>query len=268
MADKQIVVATTNVHKIAEISAIVGAFGYTAISRADAGVPDDFDVEEDGKTFEDNSLLKARAVFDLLGGRVAVAADDSGLCVDALGGAPGVYSARYARAEQDFAAADADLEQMHRSRQDRANNAKLLRLLSTAEYGDFVPAERRTARFVSVVTLILPVGSDSPSEYRGEDKDDTNECRGEGRDRESVVLVCRGDVEGHIVFSEFGPEGFGYDPLFAPLYSELQSAGLEKYGGLTFGLIPAEDKNKISHRFRALEKLRAALSECELPQVR
>jgi XTP/dITP diphosphohydrolase len=240
MHEKQIVVATTNVHKIAEISAIVGAFGYEAISRADAGVPDDFDVEEDGETFEDNSLLKARAVFDLLGGRFAVAADDSGLCVDALGGAPGVYSARYARAEQDFAAADADIEQMHRSRQDRANNAKLLRLLSTAEYGDSVPVERRTARFVSVVTLILPTGD---------------------------ILVCRGEVEGHIVFYEFGPEGFGYDPLFAPLYSELQSGGLEKYGGLTFGLIPAKDKNKISHRFRALEKLSAALSERELPTM-
>jgi XTP/dITP diphosphohydrolase len=247
-ADKRIVVATTNAHKIAEISAIVSAFGYEAISRADAGVPDDFDVEEDGKTFEENSLLKARAVFDLLGGLVAVAADDSGLCVDALGGAPGVYSARYARAAQDFAAADADIEQMHRGRQDRANNAKLLRLLSTAEYGGDVPAERRTARFVSVVTLILPGGKDGHA--------------GEG-DPAPKVLVCRGEVEGHIVYNEFGPEGFGYDPLFAPLYSELQSGGLEKYGGLTFGLIPAEDKNKISHRFRALEKLRAALVEMD-----
>jgi XTP/dITP diphosphohydrolase len=220
---KQIVVATTNAHKIAEISVIAGAFGYEAISREVAGVPPDFDVEEDGETFEDNSLLKARAVFDLLGGRMAALADDSGLCVDALCGAPGVYSARFA--------SDAGQDD-----QDFANNKKLLRLLSLGENGG-VPPEKRTARFVSVVSLIIP-----------------------GLTRDPKVIICRGEVEGHIAFHETGSGGFGYDPLFIPAIEELQTAGLEKYEGRSFGDFPPGDKNKISHRFRALEKLRDALN--------
>jgi len=224
-----LVAATTNEHKIAEISAIAGSFGYSVISRAEAGAPD-IEIEENGVTFEENSFLKAQVIFDMLDGRYATVADDSGLETDALGGAPGVYSARFAGQEApgayaasadgdsaDFAAADLDTEQLHRNRQDRANNAKLLRLL------EGVPAERRSARFVSVITCLRP-----------------------GK----APIICRGEVEGRVDFAETGQGGFGYDPLFIPLGYEY-----------SFGLFAPADKNAISHRGRALamlaEKLKA-----------
>ena len=219
---KTLVAATTNTHKIAEVSAIAGMFGYKVISRPAAGVPD-FEIEETGATFEENSLLKARAVFDALGGEAAVVADDSGIEVDALGGAPGVYSARFATSsggdEADFAAAGRDEEQTHRSLQDRANNAKLLRLL------DGVPEEKRTARFVSVITCLRP-----------------------GKE----PVVCRGEVEGRVGFAQTGREGFGYDPLFIPL-------GYER----SFGLFTPGDKNAVSHRGRALALLAEKLKDDE-----
>ena len=237
MADKQIVVATTNEHKVIEISTIVGMFGYDVISRTAAGVPDDFDVEEDGETFEENSFLKAKAVFDLLGGQTAALADDSGLCVDALDGEPGVYSARFADEDRDFDLInETQKKQISRGRQDLANNAKLLRLL---DEGGFSSPQDRTARFVSVITLILP--GDEPE-----------------------VIVCRGEVEGHVDFQETGDAGFGYDPMFIPTASELKSGGLEKYEGKSFGVFLPDDKNLISHRFRALEKLRKNISNLNL----
>ena len=230
---KVLVVASANAHKVAEISAIAGSFGYETVSRAQAGVPD-FEVEESGATFEENSLIKARVIFDALGGAAAVAADDSGIEVDALGGAPGVYSARfagqeapgpYAAAEDgdmaDFETADswAGTEQGGRGRQDRANNAKLLRLL------EGVPAPLRTARFVSVITCLRP-----------------------GRE----PLVCRGEVEGSVGFAPGGAGGFGYDPLFIP-------AGYDR----SFGLFAPDEKNAISHRGRALAALAEKLREGE-----
>ena len=204
MAEKKIlVVATTNEHKIREISTIAGTFGYSVISRAEAGVPD-FEIEETGETFEENSLLKAQGIFDFLEGKYAVVADDSGLVVDALDGAPGVYSARFA---DDIGP---------RCSQDQANNKKLLGLMED------IPYEKRTGRFVSVITCVLP---DKP------------------------VLVCRGEVEGFVDFKESGPEGFGYDPLFIPLGYDY-----------SFGLFAPEDKNAISHRGRALTKLAEKLA--------
>jgi XTP/dITP diphosphohydrolase len=197
---KTLVAATTNEHKIREIGSIAGSFGYAVISRADAGVPD-HEIEETGRTFEENSLLKAKVIFDMLGGRFAVVADDSGIEVDALEGAPGVYSARFAD----------DHKGEGRTNQDKANNAKLLRLIED------VPMEKRTARFVSVITCVMP---DKPP------------------------IICRGEVEGHVDFKETGGAGFGYDPLFIPL-------GFDR----SFGLFSAEDKNAISHRGRALAKL-------------
>ena len=182
---KTVVAATANEHKLAEIAATLEPFGYEVISRAAAGVPD-FEIEEDGDTFEENSYLKARVIFDWLGGKAWALADDSGIEVDTLGGTPGVYSARFASQDEDtadFEAADLDTEQKHRSRQDRANNAKLLRLL------EGVPEELRTARFVSVITCVRP---------------------------DSEPLVSRGVVEGRVDFKETGKAGFGYDPLFIP----------------------------------------------------
>jgi len=242
---KTIVAATTNAHKLAEIAAILAPLGYEVISRAAAGVPE-FEIEETGATFEENSLLKARVIFDRLGGQSITLADDSGIEADALGGAPGVFSARFAampgdtnhgdtnhgdanhgdgavdrRSDHgdaaDFSAADLNTEQGHRSRQDRANNAKLLRLL------EGVPAGERTGRFVSVITCLRP----------GEEP-----------------LVCRGVVEGQIDFKETGKAGFGYDPMFIP----------EGYDH-SFGLFAPEDKNAISHRGKALEALAEKLAK-------
>jgi len=220
---KTVVAATTNEHKLAEIAATLEPFGYKVVSREAAGVPE-FEIEETGTTFEENSLLKAQAIFDWLEGREATLADDSGIEADALGGAPGVYSARFAVKPgdanhgdaADFAAADLDTAQAHRSRQDRANNAKLLRLL------EGTPKEKRTARFVSVITCLRP-GMDP--------------------------LVCRGEIEGLVDFTETGKAGFGYDPLFIPIGYDY-----------SFGLFKPEDKNAISHRGLALARLAEMLA--------
>jgi XTP/dITP diphosphohydrolase len=130
-----VVAATQNAHKIRELTEITKDFGMRVLSRAEAGIPD-FEIEEDGATFEENSLKKARAIMEYSG--MAAIADDSGLVTDALGGAPGVHSARFA----GVAGASADA----------ANNRKLLALLSD------VPDAERTGRFVSVVTLVFPDG--------------------------------------------------------------------------------------------------------------
>jgi len=219
MADlTTVVAATANEHKLAEISAILSPLGYEVISRAAAGVPD-FEIEETGETFEENSLLKARVIYDWLEGRAWALADDSGIEADALDGAPGVYSARFAQAGdlEDFAAAELNAEQSHRSLQDRANNKKLLRLL------EGIPEGQRSARFVSVITCLRP-----------------------GKD----PIVCRGEVEGKVDFSETGIAGFGYDPLFIPTgYA------------YSFGLFKPEDKNALSHRGIALKKLAKEFAE-------
>ena len=195
-----IVAATQNKHKIEEISAITKPLGMEIISRKDAGVPD-FEVEEDGETFEENSEKKARAIMEACG-QVTIA-DDSGLMVDALGGAPGVYSARYAGEEGN----------------DAKNNVKLLAVMSD------VPMKERTAKFVSVITMVYPDGS---------------------------KLVARGECRGHIIFEERGTNGFGYDPLFVP-------EGFSK----TFAELTAEEKNKISQRASALRELERLLKERE-----
>ncbi len=192
------VAATQNRHKIAEIEAITKEFDINIVSRQEAGVPD-IEIVEDGTTFEENSYKKAYEIMKLSG--MPAIADDSGLAVDALDGAPGVYSARFAGTDGD----------------DRANNRRLLELMRD------VPSENRTARFVSVITLVFPDGK---------------------------TIVCRGECEGHIMFSESGNNGFGYDPLFRP----------EGYEA-SFGQLPAEEKNRISHRAKALVLLREKLKE-------
>ena len=128
-----IVAASKNKHKIEEIEAITKKFGMQVISRDDAGVPP-IEVIEDGETFEENSLKKAKEILALCG-RITIA-DDSGLMVDYLGGAPGVYSARFAGEEGN----------------DEKNNEKLLHLL------EGLPAQERAAKFVSVITMAFPDG--------------------------------------------------------------------------------------------------------------
>jgi len=128
-----IVAATMNKNKIREIEAITGAFDFCVITRGEAGIPD-IDIVEDGETFEENSLIKAREIMKLCG-KTAIA-DDSGVVVDALGGGPGVYSARYAGDECD----------------DKKNRDKLLDALKD------VPFEKRAAKFVSVISMVSPDG--------------------------------------------------------------------------------------------------------------
>lgn len=191
-----IVAATQNKHKIEEIEAITKPFGMEIISRSEASVPE-FEIDEDGDTFEYNSEKKAREIMKVCG-KITIA-DDSGLMVDALNGEPGVYSARFAGEPCD----------------DKKNNQKLLSLLAA------VPPEKRTARFVSVITLVYPTGE---------------------------KIVARGECDGHILYEEVGSHGFGYDPLFVP-------DGFTQ----TFAQLPAVTKNQISHRGKALEQLRQIL---------
>lgn len=130
-----IIAATLNRHKISEIENITKSFGMKVISRSEAGIPD-FEIEETGFTFEENSEIKARAILEYSG--KPTIADDSGIEVDALKGAPGVYSARFAGVEGPEV--------------DQENNKKLLSLLAD------IPQKERGARFVSVVTMLFPDG--------------------------------------------------------------------------------------------------------------
>jgi XTP/dITP diphosphohydrolase len=227
----RVVAATGNAHKITELRSLFGAFGMEVVSKRDAGVTAP-DPEETGATFEENALAKAQAVFAQCG--EATVADDSGLEVDALGGVPGIYSARFfemwaremlsgllgvGHDDEEVNDAMPKLFKRHGG-VSAANNRLLLRLLQG------VPPESRTARFICAIAFIE-----------------------DGRE----PLVVRGVCEGCIAMGPSGTEGFGYDPLFIP----------DEYAaeGLTFAQLPAADKNRISHRGRALallaEKVRA-----------
>ena len=206
-----IVCASNNQHKIVEIEAITAKFGMKVISRNDAGVPP-FEIEEDGDTFEANSYKKAAEILAVCG--KPTLADDSGLMVDYLDGAPGVYSARFAGAPTDSG----------QDRVDGENNKKLLRLM------EGVPAEKRTAKFVSVITMIFPADDD--------------------KFKPGKVLVARGECPGQVLTEEHGNGGFGYDPLFLP-------NGCDR----TFAEITAEEKNAVSHRANALKELERLLIE-------
>ena len=198
ISENVIVMASHNQHKIKEIEAITKKFGMLVISRDEAGVPP-VEIIEDGETFEENSFKKANEIMKLCG-RITLA-DDSGLEVDYLDGAPGVYSARFSGEDGN----------------DAKNNEKLLKLL------DGAAPEARTARFVSVITMVYPDGT---------------------------VLTARGECPGRILEAPAGENGFGYDPLFVPDGCDV-----------TFAQLGAEEKNRISHRAKALEKLEDLLQE-------
>ena len=171
---KTVVIASNNAHKAREIAAVLSFPGWEFKTLRELGI--ESDPAEDAETFEGNARIKALAAREASGG-LAVLADDSGLEVDALGGAPGVHSARYAAegAGEDVAGAkDSD---------DAANNERLLRELAE------VPDEERTARFVCTLVFI---------------------------DEDGTELVARGTIEGRIGHVEVGANGFGYDPLFLP----------------------------------------------------
>lgn len=195
MEKQKLVVATGNAHKLREIAEIFTE--YEVVSQKQMGF--DEDVEETGTTFAENALIKARAAAKALG--CIALADDSGLCVDALGGAPGIYSARYSGEHGD----------------DKKNRDLLLKNMQGI-------ADRK-AHFTSAVALVYPDGKE---------------------------LVAEGKTYGTILQEEIGDGGFGYDCIF-------ESEDLNK----SFGLATAEEKNTVSHRFRALQALLVQWRETE-----
>ena len=228
-------IATRNAHKVGEIRAILGEqFSYLTLNDF-PGAPK---VVEDAPTFAGNATKKAVELAKWLGQtrnskpetrNIFVLADDSGLEVDALNGAPGVYSAR-------FAAMDSGADG---NSQDADNNAKLLRLLKD------VPREKRTARFRCVIALTpveletqnaKPETSSSPVCYADE--------------LELVTEIFDGACEGRIEFAPRGKGGFGYDPLFIP-------NGFEQ----SFAELGEDIKNRLSHRSNALAKLKQRLKD-------
>ncbi|MGA9777453.1 MAG: non-canonical purine NTP pyrophosphatase [Verrucomicrobiia bacterium] len=233
MSDISLLLATRNAHKTGEIRAILGdQFRFLTLNDF-PGAPK---VIEDAPTFAGNATKKAVGLAKWISFKHRtsniehrtlrfVLADDSGLEVDALNGAPGVHSAR-------FAALDRSADSLSANTPDADNNAKLLRLLKD------IPSEKRTARFHCVIAL-TPVLSEkveaaSPVCYADE--------------FEMQTKLFDGVCEGRILFTPRGQNGFGYDPLFVPV-------GFEE----TFAELGDEVKNKISHRSRALQKLQNSL---------
>jgi XTP/dITP diphosphohydrolase len=192
---QHLIVATRNAHKTREIQRILGADFAVSDLSAD---PETAETVETGKTFEENAVLKATAASRQLPGLVV--ADDSGLEVKALEGAPGIYSARYAG----------------QNATDKQNIDKLLAELARIERA------KRSARFCCVIALA---------------------CEGK------LLGTFEGVVEGVVVDPPRGRSGFGYDPVFVPRGS-----------GKTFGQLSPTEKDRVSHRARALEKLRVRLS--------
>jgi len=218
-----LLIATRNAHKVGEIQAILGARFRCLTLKEFLDAPP---VVEDAETFAGNATKKAAELAAWLAANNSkfksqnskpdfVLADDSGLEVDALNGAPGVHSARFAALDKTENSHDAD------------NNAKLLRLLKN------IPAEKRTARFRCVIACVLVP--------HGEIKSVSPVCYAE----ESAVQIFDGACEGKIIFESRGHNGFGYDPLFVP-------DGFEQ----TFAELGDEVKNRLSHRAKALQKLK------------
>lgn len=189
----KLLVATSNEGKLGEIREIIGSLGFDLLSLKDAALPPP---DETGVTFQDNAALKATECAAQSG--LWTLADDSGLCIDALGGAPGVRSARYADT-------------------DEARRAKVLLGLRG------VPEFRRGAHFFCAMALAAPGGRQI---YRAE-----------------------GRVDGRIGQEARGTNGFGYDPIFLP----------NEAGNRTLAELDSASKNALSHRGRALARLRPLL---------
>ena len=192
---KKIIFATGNAGKMKEIREILKDLDAEVLSMKEAGV--EAEIVEDGKTFEENAVIKAKTVCKLTG-EIALA-DDSGLEIDYLNKEPGIYSARYMGEDTSY----------------RIKNANLIERL------EGVPDEKRTARFVCAIAAAFPDGT---------------------------VKTVRGTMEGRIGYEETGENGFGYDPIFY----------LPEYG-CSSAEISMEEKNKISHRGKALRAIKEEL---------
>lgn len=190
------ILATNNMKKLEEMQRILSPLGIEVKTAAMLGIelPE---VEEDGDTFEANAEIKAASACKITG--LPAIADDSGLCVDYLDGAPGIFSARFAGEHGN----------------DEKNNDLLIQKL------EGVKQEDRTAHYVCAICCIFPDGR---------------------------KIVVRGECEGLIGFERDGNAGFGYDPLFI-------------VDGKSFGRYTGEDKDKISHRGKALRALVAELEK-------
>ena len=213
---KKILIATTNPGKLSEISEMLD-FNIDWVSLSD--FPDAKEIVEDGKTFAENARKKALGYAKQTG--LWTLADDSGLVVDAIGGDPGVTSARFS-GEQSR---DRNGAEGNRTLLDHRNMAKLLDLLKD------VPKEKRTARFVCCLCLACP----EPVE---------------GASPEKVLIETTGKLEGVIAEKEAGSNGFGYDPVFFV-------PSLNK----TVAQLASTEKNKISHRGNAVKKLKPLLEK-------
>ena len=185
----KIIVATGNENKMKEIRQIIKRDDIQFVSLKDEGLSD-VEIVEDGDTFEENAIIKAKTIADITG--TIVIADDSGLEVDYLDKAPGVYSARYLGVDTPY----------------HIKNQHIIGLL------DGVKDEKRTARFVCAIACAFPDGR---------------------------TITTRGTIEGRIGYEEKGTNGFGYDPIFY----------VPEFGCTTSELSP-EEKNKVSHRGKAL----------------
>ena len=195
---KKIIVATGNEGKMKEISQILGGENVEIVSLKDENLQD-VEIVEDGKTFEENALIKASTIAKITG--TMVLADDSGLEVDYMDKAPGVYSARYMGEDTPYT----------------IKNNHIIDELKDAK------GEERSARFVCVIACVFPDGKS---------------------------ITTRGTIEGQIGYEEKGSNGFGYDPIFY----------LPERGCTTAELSP-EEKNKISHRGKALTAMYEKLKE-------
>ena len=195
----KIVFATTNEGKVKEIKEILAGFPIEVVSMKEMNIT--ADIEENGVTFEENSLIKARKVSKLTG--LPAMADDSGLEVDYLNGEPGIYSARYLGRDTDY---------------NYKNNYIIEKLKNVKD-------EERSARFVCVISLVLPDGRE---------------------------FIKKGVLEGRIAYEIKGENGFGYDPVFY----------LPEYG-MSSAELSGEEKNKISHRGKALGAMKELISGLE-----
>ena len=192
---KRIIFATGNQGKMKEIRTIMENLDVEVLSLKDIDLA--VDINENGTTFEENAIIKAKTIMELT--KEIVLADDSGLEVDYLGKAPGVYSARYMGEDTPYS----------------IKNNHIIKKLEGVE------GEDRSARFVSVIACVFPNGE---------------------------VLTTRGTIEGRIGYEEKGENGFGYDPIFyVPEYD------------CTTAELSLEEKNKISHRGKALEAMKEEL---------
>lgn len=216
-----IVFATGNRHKLSEAQQILGP-SFKLMTPSNFGFYDD--IPETGNTIKENAIQKARFVYDKFG--ICCFADDTGLEIDALGGAPGVYSARYAGPAKNSS----------------DNIEKALRELSG------VPYEKRTTRFHCCIALIMLKSSVNSRLSNSSLKPVVNETGIIDIAPDAVLLTFDGICEGHILTTCAGADGFGYDPIFQPL-------GYTK----TFAELTPDEKNAISHRGIAMRALAAFL---------